>query len=96
MPWEGDHDGGWRNVGSPKWAEKWGRDWGVILGREGSCEALGGGLQKLGFTNFLVSFLLGTLIWVSAMEQTCFWLYLKALGCQEVGGPGWLPWQQSL
>lgn len=26
-------------------------------------------------------------IWVSAMEQTCFWVYLKALGVRKLG-----PW----
>lgn len=78
---------------------------GSVSCREGGAavRALGEGLRKLGFTASLlcdvgqVSFLLGALIWVGAMEQTCFWVYLKALECQKVGALGWwLPWQLSL
>lgn len=52
--------------------------------------ASGGGLRKLDFTASLlcdvgqVSFLLGALIWVSAMEQTCFWFILRLLGVRKL------------
>lgn len=73
---------GCRNVGSTKAGRKMGMDGGggSVSCREGGAavRALGGGLRKLGCTASLlcdvgqVSFLLGALIWVGAMEQTCF------------------------
>lgn len=64
---------------APEQAEKWGRGGGVSPGKGGTAvRALARGLRQLGFTASLlcdvgqVSFLLGALIWVSAMEQTCF------------------------
>lgn len=83
---------------APRQAEKWvrGGGWGCQPKGGAAVRALAWGLRKLGFTlNVLcdvgqVSFLLGALTWVSALEKSCFWFILKLLVSGSWGPRWWL------
>lgn len=92
MPWEGDPERGLEECGKHQGRQKGG-------GREVSHGKGGAAVRALGWGVLLcgagqVPFLPGAPIWVSATEQTCFWVYLQALGVRKLAPPtpqGWLP-----
>lgn len=86
----------WRNVGSTKAGRKMGQGWGCWPKGGAAERALAWGLGKLGFTINLpcdvgqVSFLLGALTWVSAVEQSGFWFIVRLLVSGSWGARWWL------